>query len=58
MSTIEREFFKNLDKLPFDVSFDFYDNCTPSEVQLSGNESSIVELLDSFPFTSLLDREQ
>ena len=47
MTHIEREFFRNIDLLPFDVPFDYYDNCTGSEIQLSGRESSLVEILDS-----------
>ena len=47
MSTIEREFFRYIDKLPFDVPFDYYDNCTASEIQLSGHEASLIELQDS-----------
>lgn len=44
---IERQMFQGLDRLPFDLPYDYYDNCTASEIQLSGKESSIVEVLDS-----------
>jgi len=47
MTHIEREFIRNVDLLPFDVPFDYYDNCTASEIQLSGHEISLIEIIDS-----------
>jgi len=53
MTHIEREFIRNVDLLPFDVPFDYYDNCSASEIQLSGHESSLIELIDSLSGYSL-----
>jgi len=47
MNRIEREFIRELERFSFDLPYDYYDNCSASEIQLSGHESSLIELIDS-----------